>query len=139
MIKKYIIYLIMLLVILGCTSKTPENEGKFKKVKENMATFCVTIETYKIDNGYYPKNSDVTCLLNELPLNFKNPYTGKSGIGEAYISGMPSSKGIIGYKSNAEGTKYVIYGYGVDWALITPETPGQFNKVPINIDWDVGF
>jgi len=103
-------------------------------VKANMKTFNIVVECYKIDSGFYPKNSDISWAREELPPNFKNPYTKAKG--EAYVSGKPTKLGVIGYESNDEGTEYVIYGYGVDWVLITPETHGEFNKVPINVDWE---
>ncbi len=108
-------------------------EAKQALLEENMMTFNIAVESFKIDNGFYPKNSDISWAREELPPNFKNPYTGEEN--ELYVSGKPTKLGVIGYESNNEGTEYVIYGYGVDWALITPKTFGEFNKITIDIDW----
>ncbi len=109
------------------------NKANQALVEANMMTFNITVECFKIDNGFYPKNSDVSWAKEELPPNFKNPYTGDKS--EVYVSGKPTKLGLIGYESNTKGTEYIIYGYGVDWALITPETFDEFNKIAVDIDW----
>jgi hypothetical protein len=87
-------------------------------VEANMKTFQHIMESYYYkEKGYYPKNSDISWVDEELPSNFKNPYTGGKGEGEAYVSGKPTKLGVIGYESNAEGTEYKIYGYNIDTVL----------------------
>jgi hypothetical protein len=48
---------------------------------------------------------------------FVNPYTNKKGLGNAIVSGLPRKKGVVGFKSNEDGSDYEIYGYGVNWIL----------------------
>jgi hypothetical protein len=83
-------------------------------VKENMKTIEKAAKKFAWEKGYYPKNSSVSWIKEQLGLAFENPITYKTGEGKAYMSGEADKPGIVGYKSDSSGQFCVISGYGVE-------------------------
>jgi len=83
-------------------------------VKENMRTVEKAAKKFAWGKGYYPKNSSVSWIKEELGIAFENPITYKTGEGRAYMSGEADKPGIIGYESDSTGQFCVISGYGVE-------------------------
>jgi hypothetical protein len=92
-----------------------------KKVEDNMYTLQVKVEIYEIDNYKFPGNSKISMVPDSILSDFVNPYTNKKGLGNAIVSGFPRKKGVLGFKSNKDGSYYEIYGYGVNWILTHKE------------------
>ncbi|MEJ2567447.1 MAG: hypothetical protein P8Z50_00980 [candidate division WOR-3 bacterium] len=83
-------------------------------VKENMKTIEKTAKKFAWEKGYYPKNSSVSWIKEELGIAFENPITYKTGEGKAYMSGEADKPGIVGYESDSTGQSCIISGYGVE-------------------------
>jgi len=83
-------------------------------VKENMKTAEKTVKKFAWEKGYYPKNSSVSWIKEELGIAFENPITYKTGEGKAYMSGEADKPGIVGYESDSTGQFCIITGYGVE-------------------------
>ncbi len=117
------------------SSATNSFSSNVKSVKEsvenNMRNFQVAAEIFRVDSGYYPKNSDISWASEYLLGNFKNPVNGKEGPDFAYMSGTAKKAGIVGYESDRNGYKYVITGHGVNGLLNQTLKP---RKIP---DWKI--
>ncbi|MCK4527585.1 prepilin-type N-terminal cleavage/methylation domain-containing protein [candidate division WOR-3 bacterium] len=110
------------------------DRAKQASVKSNMHTLQVTVEALSIDNmGRYP--DDAIDLDDELPGNFKNPYTGNSegpANDGAWNNGTPdaTSEGIVYYDPENAGatytsTSYTIIGQGKEGVTVgLTLTPG---------------
>lgn len=111
------------------------DRAKVASCKANMKTLQTTVEAISVDYmGRYP--DDAVDLDDELPGNFRNPYTGTS-LGPAndgaWNNGTPdgTSEGIIYYDPENSGatytsTSYTILGQGKDGNDIgLTLTPGQ--------------
>lgn len=96
-------------------------------VKENMKTIEKAAKKFAWEKGYYPKNSSVSWIKEELGIAFENPITYKTGEGKAYMSGEADKPGIIGYESDSTGQFCIITGYGVEEPieLYLPEKEGK--------------
>jgi hypothetical protein len=83
-------------------------------VKENMKTVEKAAKKFAWEKGYYPKNSSVSWIKEELGIAFENPITYKTGEGKAYMSGESDKPGVVGYESDSTGQFCTISGYGVE-------------------------
>jgi hypothetical protein len=83
-------------------------------VKENMKTVEKAAKKFAWEKGYYPKNSSVSWIKEELGIAFENPITYKTGAGKAYMSGESDKPGVVGYESDSTGQFCTISGYGVE-------------------------
>ena len=109
------------------------DRAKVASCKANMKTLQTTVEAISVDYmGRYPDNA--VDLSNELPGNFRNPYDGTSGHGNAWTttSGPDgTSEGMIYYDPENAGatytsTSYTILGQGKEGNDIgLTLTPGQ--------------
>lgn len=104
------------------------DRAKEASVKANMHTVQVTVETLAVDlAGAYPSFDSIDD--EELPSNFKNPYTSDEGA-DALDEGAAATMGQVGYDTDAtddDGTYYTITGCGkTDGVLLDIRlTPGQ--------------
>jgi len=99
-----------------------------KKVIKNMKILCTTVEAISVDHmGWYP--TDLSDIEKELPSYFRNPITGKKGLGKAVKRGPADEPGIVGYEvidvTNKGAKKYRITGYGFNKPIDLTLTPGQ--------------
>ncbi|MBN1620427.1 hypothetical protein JW890_06865 [candidate division WOR-3 bacterium] len=82
---------------------------KDKAVKNNMQKLKEAVDLYIIESP----NSVCPLSLSEITLpSASNPF---SSTMPAYVDGMPSSKGQVGYVS--DGKSYQIHGYGSEGIL----------------------
>ena len=86
-------------------------------VKENMKTTEKAVKKFSWKKGYYPKNSSVSWIKQELGIAFENPITYKTGENKAYMSGEADKPGIVGFESDSLGKNCKITGFGVDDAI----------------------
>ncbi len=82
---------------------------KDKSVKNNMQKLKEAVDLYIIES----QSSDCPLSISEIVLPLaSNPFSsGKP----AYVDGMPSTRGQVGYVS--DGNSYRIYGYGSEGVL----------------------
>jgi hypothetical protein len=114
--------------IFGKSYKQVSEEITISSLQENMKTIEKAVRKYASKNGNYPKMSSVLWLKNELPLDFENPITYKTGEGKAYMSGYADKPGIVGFESDSTGNSCRITAYGVEDAIelsLVPESPKE--------------
>jgi prepilin-type N-terminal cleavage/methylation domain-containing protein len=108
-----------------------QNRAKEGSTKSNMHTFQLAAEDYATqNNGKYATSSwGAGAVAAGLPAVFKNPWTGQSGSGGAWMNGTAATtKGIVGYVGTAAAdstTSYVISGYGNSGLLSLTLTSGN--------------
>ncbi len=124
------------------------NRAKEASVKANMHTVQVAVEDfgtrtdglYPADfqtpvNSVNPTKTDTTTVEDLLPGNLKNPFTGATGEGGAYVSGTGKptlTQGQTGYGAFTQAAistvayeLYTIWGFGKDAELDLTLTSGQ--------------
>jgi hypothetical protein len=114
--------------IFGKSYKQVSEEIIVASLQENMKTIEKTVEKYASKYGHYPKMSSISWLEKELPLDFENPITYKTGEGKAYMSGSADKPGIIGFESDSTGSYCRITAYGVEVAIelsLAPKAPKE--------------
>jgi len=99
-------------------------KAKIASVKANMHTMQTTVEAIAVDSsGAYPTGTAV--IENELPANFKNPYSNGVGYGNAWTDAEASTAGIVGYQCLTDQTSYRITGAGKNGKIDLTLTAGQ--------------
>ncbi len=88
-----------------------QDRAKEGSTKGNMHTFQLAAEDYAVQNdGLYA--TAASSVASGLPSVFKNPWSGNSGSGNAWMNGTAATtRGIVGY-SAADSTQYIITGMG---------------------------
>ncbi len=133
-----LIELMIVVVIIGILAAIAipnfiamQNRAKEGSTKANMHTLQLAAEDYGVAfDGVYASLIDGTHIADRLPANFKNPFDGSVGTGNAWESratmgGAPASKpGITSYADSANNT-YNIKGYGKTAPLTLVLTSGQ--------------
>ncbi len=101
-----------------------QDRAKEGSTKENMHTFQLAAEDYAVQHdGLYA--TAASSVAGGLPTVFKNPWTGDSGSGGAWMNGTAASvRGIVGYNA-PDSTGYTISGMGKTAALSLSLTNGS--------------
>jgi hypothetical protein len=115
--------------IFGKSYKQVSEEIIASSLQKNMKTIEKAVKKYASENGHYPKMSSVLWLKNELPLDFENPTTYKTGEGKAYMSGKADKPGIIGFESDSNGRFCRITAYEVEDAIELSLEPGAPEEI----------
>jgi hypothetical protein len=114
--------------IFGKSYKQVSEEIIASSLQKNMKTIEKAVKKYASQHGHYPKMSSVLWLKNELPLDFENPITYKTGEDKAYMSGSADKPGIVGFESDSTGKFCRITAYGIEDAIelsLVPEAPKE--------------
>ena len=133
-----LIELMIVVVIIGILAAIAipnfiamQNRAKEGSTKANMHTLQLAAEDYGVTyDGVYSTTIDATHVADRLPANFKNPFDGTSGSGNAWelratMGGNTNTKsGLTSYADSANNT-YNIKGYGKVAPLILVLTSGQ--------------
>ncbi|MEO0293145.1 MAG: type II secretion system protein [candidate division WOR-3 bacterium] len=108
-------------------------------VKSNMHTLQVAVEALAVDHdGNYPGTANTDDIEDELPLNYKNPYTGATleddGLNACIsVGAQAGSPGMVGYEpedanqaqaTDFNGVYYEITGYGKNRLIDLTLRPG---------------
>jgi hypothetical protein len=114
--------------IFGKSYKQVSEEIIVTALQGNMKTIEKAVQKYASKYGHYPKMSSISWLEKELPLDFENPITYKTGEGKAYMSGSADKPGIIGFESDPAGKFCRITAYEVADAIelsLEPKVPEE--------------
>lgn len=108
-----------------------QDRAKEGATKSNMHALQLAAEDYGIQNdGVYAPSMDATHIANNLPANFKNPFTGGTGSGAAwedravYAAGASATPGIASYADSIT-IEYNIKGFGKEDPLSLVIASGQ--------------
>ena len=133
-----LIELMIVVVIIGILAAIAipnfiamQNRAKEGSTKANMHTLQLAAEDYGVTyDGVYATTMDATHVADRLPANYKNPFDGTVGTGNAWenrvglTTACTAKSGIASYADSANNT-YNIRGYGKTSALILVLTSGQ--------------
>ena len=133
-----LIELMIVVVIIGILAAIAipnfiamQNRAKEGSTKANMHTLQLAAEDYGVTyDGVYATTIDATHIADRLPANFKNPFDGTTGSGNAWeargnMGGAPgSTPGLASYADSSNNT-YNIKGYGKTAPLLLVLTSGQ--------------
>ncbi len=115
--------------IFGKSYKQVNEEIIAASLQKNMKIIEKAVKKYASEKGHYPKMSSVLWLEKELPLDFENPITYKTGEGKAYMSGRADKPGIIGFESDSNGKFCRITAYEVEGVIELSLEPGVSEEV----------
>ena len=107
------------------------NRAKEASLKTNMHAFQLVAENFLIDSDTKSYATSASDLIGSLPPDFKNPFDGSTGSGNAWedrasVSADPSTKhGIASYADSSSGTSYNVKGYGAKGTLSLVLTSGR--------------
>ena len=133
-----LIELMIVVVIIGILAAIAipnfiamQNRAKEGSTKSNMHTVQLAAEDYGVQNdGVYAATMDATHVANSLPANFKNPFDGTSGSGNAwedratFVAAATSTPGLASY-ADSSTTQYNVKGWGKTAAISITLTSGQ--------------
>jgi len=133
-----LIELMIVVVIIGILAAIAipnfiamQNRAKEGSTKANMHTLQLAAEDYGVQNdGVYAAAIDATHIADGLPSNFKNPFSGGTGSGNAwedravFTQPATSTSGIASYADSATAN-YNIKGYGKAASLTLVLSAGQ--------------
>ena len=133
-----LIELMIVVVIIGILAAiaipnfiSMQNRAKEGSTKANMHTLQLAAEDYGVQNdGVYAQTMDATHIGGSLPSNFKNPFDGTSGSGNAWedratFAGAATAKSGLASYSDSATTQYNVKGYGKSAAITVVLTSGQ--------------
>jgi prepilin-type N-terminal cleavage/methylation domain-containing protein len=133
-----LIELMIVVVIIGILAAIAipnfiamQNRAKEGSTKANMHTLQLAAEDYGVQNdGVYAATMDGTHVANSLPANFKNPFDGTSGTGNAwedratFVAAATNKAGLASY-ADSSTTQYNVKGWGKTAAISITLTSGQ--------------
>ncbi len=133
-----LIELMIVVVIIGILAAIAipnfiamQNRAKEGSTKANMHTLQLAAEDYGVQNdGVYAAAMDATHISTSLPANFKNPFDGTTGSGNAwedratFAAPATATAGIASYADSAT-TQYNVKGWGKSAAISVTLTSGQ--------------
>jgi len=133
-----LIELMIVVVIIGILAAIAipnfiamQNRAKEGSTKSNMHTVQLAAEDYGVQNdGVYAATMDGTHVANSLPSNFKNPFDGTSGTGNAwedratFVAAATNKSGIASY-ADSSTTQYNVKGWGKTAGISITLTSGQ--------------
>jgi prepilin-type N-terminal cleavage/methylation domain-containing protein len=133
-----LIELMIVVVIIGILAAIAipnfiamQNRAKEGSTKANMHTVQLAAEDYGVQNdGVYAATMDATHIASSLPANFKNPFDGTTGSGNAwedratFAAPSTATPGLASYADSAT-TQYNVKGYGKSAAITVVLTSGQ--------------
>ena len=133
-----LIELMIVVVIIGILAAIAipnfiamQNRAKEGSTKANMHTLQLAAEDYGVQNdGVYAATMDGTHVANSLPANYKNPFDGTSGSGNAwedratFVAAATNKSGIASY-ADSSTTQYNVKGWGKTAGISITLTSGQ--------------
>ncbi len=133
-----LIELMIVVVIIGILAAIAipnfiamQNRAKEGSTKANMHTLQLAAEDYGVQNdGVYAATMDATHIATSLPSNYRNPFDGTTGSGNAwedrttFAAPATNKAGIASYADSAT-TQYNVKGWGKSAAISVTLTSGQ--------------
>ena len=133
-----LIELMIVVVIIGILAAIAipnfiamQNRAKEGSTKANMHTMQLAAEDYGVQNdGVYAAALDASHIANLLPANFKNPFDGTTGSGNAwedratFVAAAASTPGLSSY-ADSSTTQYNVKGWGKTAGISITLTSGQ--------------
>lgn len=87
------------------------DEARVSAAKSDINSISTSLETYRIDNGFYPSTDQGLEALVEEPSGFPEP---RRYSPDGYLSKVPVDPWDEPYGYFSEGRKFEIYSYGAD-------------------------